>query len=112
MIDHLAKIVPGFPGPANQTRCFAHILNLVAKCIMKQFDGGGRKRGEDDDEDVAMAWAEEREDGNESEEEGGRYRNEKNDEMPFDGREGMTVSEVNELDEKVRPVRRVLAKVC
>lgn len=38
MITHLTKILDAFPGSANHTCCFAHILNLVAKCIMKQFD--------------------------------------------------------------------------
>src|SRR6202030_1804579 len=38
MISHLATILEEFPGSANRTRCFAHILNLVAKCIMRQFD--------------------------------------------------------------------------
>ena len=38
MINHLSEILTDFPGSPNRTRCFAHILNLVAKCIMKQFD--------------------------------------------------------------------------
>ena len=38
MIDKLAKLLEEFPGAANRTRCFTHILNLVAKSIMKQFD--------------------------------------------------------------------------
>ena len=27
-----------FPGASNQTHCFAHILNLVVKSILQQFD--------------------------------------------------------------------------
>ena len=38
MIEHLATLVDTFPGAANQTRCFAHILNLVAKSILRQFE--------------------------------------------------------------------------
>ena len=38
MIDILADLIPGFPGAANHTRCFAHVLNLVVKSILKQFD--------------------------------------------------------------------------
>jgi hypothetical protein len=38
MIDSLADILDDFPGLPNQMQCFAHTLNLVAKCIMKQFD--------------------------------------------------------------------------
>jgi hypothetical protein len=38
MIDKLSSMLEDFPGAANWTRCFSHILNLVAKCVMKQFD--------------------------------------------------------------------------
>jgi hypothetical protein len=38
MIWHLAKVLVGFPGVANQTRCFAHTINLYAKSILKHFD--------------------------------------------------------------------------
>ena len=38
MITELSKLVTKFPGAANQTRCFLHILNLVVKSIIKQFD--------------------------------------------------------------------------
>lgn len=36
-------MLPSFPGDANRVRCFAHILNLVAKCIISQFDVGIEK---------------------------------------------------------------------
>ena len=29
MIEELANLLDDFPGPANQTRCFTHVLNLV-----------------------------------------------------------------------------------
>jgi hypothetical protein len=38
MIEELADLLDSFPGAANQTRCFTHVLNLVAKSIIKQFD--------------------------------------------------------------------------
>ena len=38
MIEHLATLNEAFPGAANQTQCFAHILNLVAKSILYQFE--------------------------------------------------------------------------
>ena len=38
MIAELANLLDNFPGPANQTRCFAHILNLVVKSVIQQFD--------------------------------------------------------------------------
>ena len=45
MIDHLATLVDTFPGAANQTRCFTHILNLVAKSVIRQFEAPKAKGG-------------------------------------------------------------------
>jgi hypothetical protein len=38
MIAELSDLLDNFPGETNRTRCFTHILNLVAKSIIKQFD--------------------------------------------------------------------------
>jgi hypothetical protein len=38
MIKELSKLLDLFPGPDNQTRCFTHVLNLIAKSIIRQFD--------------------------------------------------------------------------
>ena len=38
MIEELANLLNVFPGKANKTHCFLHILNLIAKSIIKQFD--------------------------------------------------------------------------
>src|SRR5258708_3012064 len=38
MIERLAELIDNFPGTANQTRCFTHILNLVAKSALHQFE--------------------------------------------------------------------------
>jgi hypothetical protein len=38
MVEELADLLDDFPGESNRTRCFTHILNLVAKSIIKQFD--------------------------------------------------------------------------
>ena len=60
MVEHLATLIENFPGAANQTRCFAHILNLVAKSILRQFDV--KKKTADDEpmdfDDAATALAE------------------------------------------------------
>lgn len=37
MINELAKLLPNF-FTVNRTRCFLHIVNLVAKAILKLFD--------------------------------------------------------------------------
>lgn len=38
MIEELVDLLPNFPGPANRCRCFLHIVNLIAKTLLKQFD--------------------------------------------------------------------------
>jgi hypothetical protein len=38
MIKELANLLEDFSRAANQTSCFLHILNLVVKSIIKQFD--------------------------------------------------------------------------
>jgi hypothetical protein len=38
MIAELANLLANFPGQVNQTHCFLHIINLVAKSIIWQFD--------------------------------------------------------------------------
>jgi hypothetical protein len=38
MIEELANLVPTFPGKVNQTCCFLHIINLVVKSVIQQFD--------------------------------------------------------------------------
>src|SRR5277367_5888209 len=54
MIEELANLLD-FPGPANQTRCFLHILNLVVKSIIRQFDlPKSKKMSEVGDEDDPM----------------------------------------------------------
>lgn len=47
MIVHLTDLINNFPGGANQTCqcCFAHILSIAAKAIIKQFDVLKVKKG-------------------------------------------------------------------
>ena len=45
MVTELANLIKEFPGPANQTQCFTHVLNLVMKSIIKQFDLPNSKSG-------------------------------------------------------------------
>jgi len=46
MIDALAELIVTFPGAVNRTRCFTHILNLVMKAILHQFDVSKAQEGE------------------------------------------------------------------
>ena len=47
MVENLAKLVLEFPRGANRARCFAHIVNLVVKLILHQFDMS-KKKGKKD----------------------------------------------------------------
>ena len=38
MIRYLGETLNNFPSPTNQTRCFVHTINLIAKSILKPFD--------------------------------------------------------------------------
>jgi hypothetical protein len=45
MIDHMAEVIEGFPGEENCVRCFNHIINLVAKSLLRLFEVSKKKRG-------------------------------------------------------------------
>jgi hypothetical protein len=116
MIDHLATILEAYPGRANRTRCFTHILNLSAKCIMKQFDAPKKKKSYDEydnpsDDEMGFLTAVLEELDDELEGDGGDGDGNENDGWEPDMRADMTEEEVEKLEECVRPVRRVLMKV-
>jgi hypothetical protein len=46
MIEELAKLIPNYAGKECHVRCFLHILNLVAKTIIKLFDAPEKTNGE------------------------------------------------------------------
>jgi hypothetical protein len=117
MVAHLSAVLDGFPGSANQTRCFAHTLSISAKAILKQFDlpkGNPIK-----DLDVAaqafaeltkeldieeiLAW--------ESQE----VEDDEEDDQPLDNWvdfcDGLTEEELGELDASIQPARSMLSKV-
>jgi hypothetical protein len=50
MIDELCTLLEAFPGAENRTRCFAHIINLIAKTVIQQFDVPKAREGEIVDE--------------------------------------------------------------
>jgi len=109
MIDHLATLLDNYPGSANRTRCFTHILNLVAKCIMKQFDtpkknktGGDASEMDDDVADDLAAAFDELEEELDDEDRG---------DWEYDMHADMMNEDVEKLQENVKPVQRVLSKV-
>jgi hypothetical protein len=113
MFDELAEILEDFPGKPNQTRCFAHILNLIAKTIIKQFDTP-KKSSEDlpDDERMLAELAE----GIEFEEaETRRAQDDTEEEDNIDGwvdeEELLSEEEQSELRAATLPIRCVLLKV-
>lgn len=110
MIDSLAKLVKAFPGAANRTRCFAHILNLVVKTILRQFDLPKTKGNQNLDDatqelvdlagDIETEEAAMDERGDEDEDDDAEGLIDLNDGMPQ-----------HDQDELVHPVRLVLVKV-
>jgi len=124
MIDHLATLVDTFPGAANQTRCFTHILNLVAKSVIRQFEAPKANGGNvlDDAAKELAAIFDELED---SEDENGASNNnnagddsgesdeheDDDDDGLVDERGGMSAEELASLEESVKPIRLVLTKV-
>ena len=122
MVEELDLLIDDFPGPANQTRCFLHILNLVVKSIIRQFDLPKTKKTSDDDEDeendaekeiLKLADEIEQEEAmagvNGDEEDA---TEDDNDEGWVDEREEMTEGELRRLTRSVKPVRLLLSKVC
>ena len=108
MIEHLADILTEFPGSANRT-CFTHILNLVAKGIMKQFNAPkGKTTGFEVEEPAEELETELDDDLTEAEGD----ENLGNDDVDDESRSGMSEEEISALDESVKPVRLVLSKVC
>jgi hypothetical protein len=116
MIDTLAELVVAFLGTANRTCCFTHILNLVVKVVLCQFDVPKSKAdrvldaasqalvdlaGDTESSEMEEAVMDNRGKDNENDDE----------EEVFDPRNGMSRKDQDELDSTVCPVRLVLVKV-
>jgi len=114
MIAELAEILETFPGSANRTRCFTHILNLVARSIIHQFDlpksQADAALNAADQELVDLA-----EELNDEEMDGDLELEDDTDEDDVEGwvdeYAQMLEEDRVELDESIRPVKLVLAKV-
>jgi hypothetical protein len=121
MIEHLAVLIETFPGATNQTRCFAHILNLVAKTVLRQFEAP--KKGKAIDGKELAAVVDEIDDDNEGASdsgtiEGGDDCDDVDDEVVDDDEDGLpdeleelSEEELSRVKESVKPIRLVLTKV-
>jgi hypothetical protein len=114
MIEELTNLLDDFPGPPNQMWCFTHILNLVVKSIICQFDSPKSKKdrnsNEATNEPLSLAGNIEfdyeepvRDDEGEEEDD--------NVEDWVDECLLMTEAELEELDHSVEPLRLLLTKV-
>ena len=114
MIAELADLLDEFPGAANQTRCFLHVINLVVKSIIKQFDLSKAQADGILDEatkellalagDIVLEEEQSRNYGKDDEEDD-------DCEGWIDEHEEMTEWKRQELDKSVQPVRLLLTKV-
>ena len=121
MIENLGELIDDFPGAANQTRCFLHILNLVVKSILRQFDLPKKKKAtrNDLDDENDETWDQAAEEllrlAGDVDIEGNMMASEEEDddieEGWIDEREEMTEDELRDLSASVAPVRLLLTKV-
>lgn len=116
MVDALKDRLENFPGESNRTRCFDHMVNLIAKSVIRQFDAP-KTKGNESFDDVLRELMVTAEDLDE-EEAATREGEESDDESDDDNVDGfvneleeMSEEEQKELDENIQPIRRVLVKV-
>jgi hypothetical protein len=123
MIEHLAVLIDTFPGAANQTRCFAHILNLVAKSVLRQFEAPKAKNKKAVDEavkelatifdeldDEAAEIESEKVDGDGSDDVEDDVVDDNDDGLP-DEQDELSEDELLSLAKSVEPIRLMLTKV-
>lgn len=110
MIRELETLTPEFAGFTSHTRCFLHIVNLIAKSLLRQFDA--KKATVHGDSEMAAlanelaneeAMVDEIEDDNDLEVD--------NEDGWIDEIEDLTENKRIELEESMRPVKLALAKV-
>lgn len=116
MIEELEQLLAVFPGEAGWTRCLAHIINLIAKSVIKQFDIPKAKTGEvlDDALEELIALANEIE----VEERLTRESANEDDDLEDDNEEGwideqakLSKEDQEKLNKDVQLVRLVLVKI-
>ena len=120
--EYLAQKVPSY-STVNRTRCFLHILNLVAKSLLRQFDVTPRKETDGVDDDLSPEEEEllDLAEGLDKEELTMELQDDANEdeEAPEDDDDDGWVDELDDLSEEerdalkvhIRPVSCVLVKV-
>ena len=115
MVAELAELLKTFPGGANRTRCFTHILNLIARSMIRQFDlPKSQADAALDATDQELADLAEELNGEEVDDRDLEVEDDTEDddvEGWVDEYEQMTEEDREDLDESIRPVKLVLAKV-
>ena len=119
MADEMEHLLPAFSS-GNRVRCFTHVLNLIAKALLKQFEMAKKSENEDDDfteeeaklltlaenlDEEEFTMAEEKMDEN-----GGADEEDSMDEW-VDEVDALTPNERLLLEDEIRPVKIVLVKV-
>lgn len=118
MIQELAVLADGFAGSAVHMRCFLHIINLVAKTLLRQFDvkkkdGATDMTSLDDETQCELKELE----GLliEDDEDAPRAVNDEGDDDSVEGwvdeMDEMSEVERRALEQSIRPVKCALAKV-
>lgn len=113
MTAELADLLAHFGGETGRTRCFLHVINLVAKMLIRQFDLPKAKGGAESTdkelkelvEDVDLEDLETRLANGEGED------NRDNTDGWVNELEFLTDDERAELEQHLRPLRVILAKV-
>jgi hypothetical protein len=106
MIEYISNSLDDFPGRTNQTRCFVHTVNLIAKSILKPFDTQKMKEIKLFN-DVAHALSDLAK-GHESHDSESEDKDEEDDEDEDDSE---VEEDNNELDTSLEPIRAMLLKV-
>lgn len=100
MIEELAKELPTFLGSRAHVRCFAHVVNLTAKGVLRPFEAKGGPSAELEELRAQL---------NDIEANG--VQDEDDDEGFIDMVAEMTEEERAEWEESVEPIREALRKV-
>ena len=117
MVEALKGLVEIFPGESNRTRCFDHIVNLIVKSVIQQFDVPKAKGNESFDDVLRelMVSTDELDKEELDTREGEHSEVNSDDDNSLDGwvdeRGDMSEAEQKELDDNIQPIRRVLVKV-